>query len=202
MGVLKEKVLEKKFLKEERKSGVLEDLPILNEEAVAEEVPEKKEEKIDLEFLKKKYNEEAVLIAEDMVGDIDRVLLGGSLTYFFDDKTTGINGLSFSFKTLSSFEDAEIAQMAKIQSWDNNVGRVSLDLMAYEEIMYSLVSYCGFDLNGVSMDKKREKLERVPAFVMKNYVFPKFFLFREAFYILSNPEVYSFLYQRFLDKRV
>lgn len=181
--------------------GILKENDLVVDEKVVEAKSGKKGQEIqpdinEFDFLKGQYKEEVILLAEKLIDDIDKVLLGGSISYTFSEEEVGLPGLSFGFRSMAVQEEAMINQIARMNGWDVNGSKMSLHLIMREEILYSLVNYCDFDLCKAPLEKKKERIDRIPSFILTNYVFPKYSLFRQALDVLSIPEVYSFLSKR------
>ena len=175
--------------------GILKIDDVEKKEIITEE-PVKEKKNLDESALMSMFSKEAIKIAEDNINNISQILLGGGLTYTFSDKDTGINGLSFGFRTLTAGEENTINHLVRMQGWDSNPSRVSFNLVTFENVVHSMISYNDFNMANSPADEKRKRLSKVPSFIMENIIFPRYHFFMEALSILSNPEVYDFLLKK------
>lgn len=135
--------------------------------------------------LRKIYSDESVFIAEQMIDGVADVLLGNRLTYHFDEKDTGVSGLSFTFRSLNSSEENDIKFKCRNYGWDHNITGHSMDLFWYEQIQFSLVEYCGKDLRAFKTDDRTDLIKRIPGFLMTR-MFEKQGIFRSALELLAR----------------
>lgn len=156
------------------------------EEVGLEKEQDYTEDEVKMAEIRRMYRPEILKIAESFVDQVGKVLLGSeSFVYTFTAEDCGVDGLEFSFRSLSANDENELKYTSRMNGWDVNPTGQSVDLFYYEQILASMVDYCGKRLVGMDNEKKRELVGRIPSFIMKR-VFEKYSDFQAALDLVSK----------------
>ena len=121
----------------------------------------KKEEKAKIALIKETYPPEAIAIAQEFHETVSEVILrkGNRFIFTFSQEKTQIQGLFYTFRSLSCGEDYSLRSLARQESWDRSATDFSYDLITYEQILIALIDYAGHDLRELSPPEKRAFLD-------------------------------------------
>jgi len=114
------------------------------------------------------YSKKAREMALELSNNISQVLMGENfIVYEFSEKDTGIPGLSFSFRSLTSGEEQELLKMFRADGLDESRTIETWKIASWERVVWSIRSINNhINMHKSSLEKRREILNKVPVFVM------------------------------------
>lgn len=132
------------------------------------------------------YPKKSLEIANKIKDGLHQVLLGKNFRYTFDEKDNDVDGLSFSFKSLSSIEDHSCKSIARENGWDRDMTQLSWEMFVFLKVRYSLISFCGQDMSDWNEEKKFAFIDKnIKAFV-KTKMCEQYLIFEKALDLISR----------------
>lgn len=132
------------------------------------------------------YPKKSLEIANKIKDGLHQVLLGKNFRYTFDEKDNDVDGLSFSFKSLSSIEDHSCKSIARENGWDRDMTQLSWEMFIFLKVRYSLISFCGQDMSDWNEEKKFAFIDKnIKAFV-KTKMCEQYLIFEKALDLISR----------------